>query len=127
MATNIPNDSVSTLQRLQNILNTAYSKVKAGRRISAILFFFCFLIVGFLALSAIEASFYLSSSVKIYATSAIVAVALLAVYGIIKRFKVLSTFLKTVNNKHLYFMMQHLIQTFRVLTHLSLNQISHNT
>jgi len=87
MATNIPNDSVSTLQRLQNILNTAYSKVKAGRRISAILFFFCFLIVGFLALSAIEASFYLSSSVKIYATAAIVAVALLAVYGIIRSFK----------------------------------------
>lgn len=87
MATNNPNDSISTLQQLQNILKTAFSKVKAGRRISGILFFFCFLIVGFLGLSVIEASFYLSSTVKIYATASIVIVALLAAYGINRSFK----------------------------------------
>lgn len=87
MATNTPNDSVSTLQRLQNILNSAYTKVNAGRRISAILFFFCFLIVGFLGLSAIEASFYLSSTAKIYASAAILIVTVLAVYGIYSSFK----------------------------------------
>ena len=82
MAPNTSNDSTATLRRLKKQLRSAYARTKAGRRIGAILFFFCFLLISFLGLTAVESIFYLSSSAKIYTSAAIIVLSLMAVFGI---------------------------------------------
>lgn len=82
MASNPPHDSTTALQRLTTLLHSAYTKTAAARRVSTLLFFFCFVLIGFLALTALEYSFYLSSSVKLYSIIAILLTSGLAVFGI---------------------------------------------
>ena len=87
MASNTSHDSTSTLLHLTKLLQSAYAKTVAARRISTLLFLICFVLIGFLVLTALESSLYLSSSVKIYALTAIILISALAVYGINKQLK----------------------------------------
>jgi len=82
MPSNTSHDSTSELRRLTTFLKSAYARKKAARRISAVLFFFCIVLIGLLGLAGIESVFYLSSSVKIYSSAAIVILAGLAVFAI---------------------------------------------
>ena len=82
MASNTSNESTSTLKQLTKLLHSAYARQEAGRRASSILFFTCFVLIGFLGLAAIESSFYLTSSLKIFAVTALILISALAVFGI---------------------------------------------
>ncbi len=101
MPSNTSHDSTSVLRRLTKILHSSFARKKAARRISAVLFFFCIALVGFLGLAGLESAFYLSSTVKIYSSAAIMILAGLAVFTIdrklsrVSRSEFINRYLKT--------------------------------
>ena len=143
MAPKSPQSSTPTIDRLTQLLHAAYSKTRISRRVSAILFFTTFLLVGFLCLTSVESLLYLSSVIKSSAVAVIIISSGIAVYLIdrklgrdsrsqfIKRFlksrgkqgeniqSALDLFTTTAINRHPFFMMPPLNLIYGMLTYPS--------